>query len=150
MDIALILDRIRPKADWGTAITYDDLKRTWRDEKQKIPTIEELEQAFFRSRSTIKRRINKLKLFLSAFQLNLSFQYKPILSGSEFNLRLLALIVDLINDPPFDFHSKEELIQRIESIQEKRISVGCSFNQLPFAQLFAKEDRPDRQAVLCL
>lgn len=108
-------------------------------------SIEELEQAFFCSRSTIKRRINKLKLFLSAFQLNLSFQYKPILSGSEFNLRLLALIVDLINDPPFDFHSKEELIQRIESIQEKRISVGCSFNQLPFAQLFAKEEQTNYQ-----
>ena len=46
MDIALILDRIRPKADWGTATTYDDLKRTWRDEKQKIPTIEELEMAW--------------------------------------------------------------------------------------------------------
>ena len=46
MDIALILDKIRPKADWGTATTYDDLKRTWRDEKQKIPTIEELEQAW--------------------------------------------------------------------------------------------------------
>ena len=46
MDIALILDRIRPKADWGTATTYDDLKRTWRDEKQKIPTIEELETAW--------------------------------------------------------------------------------------------------------
>ena len=46
MDIALVLDKIRPKADWGTATTYDDLKRTWRDEKQKIPTIEELEQAW--------------------------------------------------------------------------------------------------------
>ncbi|MGL6058915.1 MAG: hypothetical protein ACRC17_11445 [Culicoidibacterales bacterium] len=46
MDIALILDKIRPKADWGTATTYDDLKRTWRDEKQKIPTIGELEQAW--------------------------------------------------------------------------------------------------------
>ncbi len=46
MDIALILDRIRPKADWGTATTYDDLKRTWRDGKQKIPNIEELETAW--------------------------------------------------------------------------------------------------------
>ena len=46
MDIALILDKIRPKADWGTATTYEDLKRTWRDEKQKIPTVEELEIAW--------------------------------------------------------------------------------------------------------
>ena len=46
MDIALILDKIRPKADWGTATTYEDLKRTWRDGKQKIPTIEELETAW--------------------------------------------------------------------------------------------------------
>lgn len=46
MDIALVLDKIRPKADWGTATTYEDLKRTWRDEKQKIPTVEELETAW--------------------------------------------------------------------------------------------------------
>ena len=46
MDIALVLDKIRPKADWGTATTYDDLKRTWRDEKQVIPTLQELETAW--------------------------------------------------------------------------------------------------------
>ena len=46
MDIALVLDQIRPNADWGTATTYEDLQRTWRDETQKLPILEELEQAW--------------------------------------------------------------------------------------------------------
>ena len=46
MDIALILDKIRPNAKWRMADTYEHLQKTWEDEEQKIPTIEELEQAW--------------------------------------------------------------------------------------------------------
>ncbi len=43
MDIALILSRIRPNAQWGSAATYADLQRTWRDQSQAIPTQAELD-----------------------------------------------------------------------------------------------------------
>ena len=46
MDIALVLSKIRPNAKWRMADTYAHLQKTWEDEKQKIPTIEELEQAW--------------------------------------------------------------------------------------------------------
>lgn len=108
-------------------------------------SIEELKRAFFCSRSTIKRRLNKIKDFLDCFQLKLSFETKPILSGSEFNLRLLSFITDLINDPPFDFYSKKELLHRIKSIQANRMTAGCSLNHLPPAQLLAKDHQINYQ-----
>ena len=46
MDIALVLSEIRPNAKWRMADTYAHLQKTWEDEEQKIPTIEELEQAW--------------------------------------------------------------------------------------------------------
>lgn len=46
MDIARCLDRIRPNAQWGTATTYADLQRTWRDTEQTIPTEAELDTAW--------------------------------------------------------------------------------------------------------
>ena len=46
MDIALVLSKIRPNAKWRMADTYEQLQKTWEDEKQKIPTIEELETAW--------------------------------------------------------------------------------------------------------
>ena len=46
MDIALVLSKIRPNAKWRMADTYAHLQKTWEDEEQKIPTIEELEQAW--------------------------------------------------------------------------------------------------------
>lgn len=108
-------------------------------------SIEELKHAFFCSRSTIKRRLNKIKDFLHFFQLKLSFQTKPILSGSEFNLRFLSLITNIINDPPFDFYSKRELFQRVESIQANRMAAGCSLNHLPATQLLAKGNQTNYQ-----
>lgn len=46
MDIALVLSKIRPNAKWRMAETYTHLQKTWEDDQQKIPTIEELEQAW--------------------------------------------------------------------------------------------------------
>ena len=46
MDIALVLDKIRPQAKWRMSDTYTHLQKTWEDEEQVIPTIEELEQAW--------------------------------------------------------------------------------------------------------
>lgn len=46
MDIARCLDLIRPNAQWGTADTYADLQRTWRDAVQTIPTEAELDTAW--------------------------------------------------------------------------------------------------------
>lgn len=46
MDIALVLSKIRPNAKWRMAETYEHLQKTWEDDQQKIPTIEELEQAW--------------------------------------------------------------------------------------------------------
>ena len=46
MDIALVLSKIRPNAKWRMADTYAHLQKTWEDEEQKIPTSEELEQAW--------------------------------------------------------------------------------------------------------
>ena len=46
MDIALVLSKIRPNAKWRMSDTYAHLQKTWEDEEQKIPTIEELEQAW--------------------------------------------------------------------------------------------------------
>ena len=46
MDIALVLSKIRPNAKWRMDDTYAHMQKTWEDEEQKIPTIEELEQAW--------------------------------------------------------------------------------------------------------
>lgn len=46
MDIALVLDKIRPNAAWRMADTYENLQATWEDAKQKLPTLEELETAW--------------------------------------------------------------------------------------------------------
>ena len=46
MDIALVLSKIRPNAKWRMADTYAHLQKTWEDEEQVIPTIEELETAW--------------------------------------------------------------------------------------------------------
>lgn len=46
MDIALVLDKIRPGAAWRMADTYENLKATWEDKKQTLPTLEELESAW--------------------------------------------------------------------------------------------------------
>lgn len=46
MDIALVLSKIRPNAKWRMADTYEHLQKTWEDEEQVIPTLQELEQAW--------------------------------------------------------------------------------------------------------
>ena len=42
MDIALVLDRIRPDARWRRAATYEELEATWEDEVQTLPTLREI------------------------------------------------------------------------------------------------------------
>ncbi|CVK18450.1 hypothetical protein [Sporomusa sphaeroides] len=46
MDIALVLDRIRPGAAWRMSDTYENLKNTWEDTKQTLPTLAEIEAAW--------------------------------------------------------------------------------------------------------
>jgi hypothetical protein len=43
MDIALVLDRIRPGAAWRRAGTYEEVEASWEDETQNLPTLEEVE-----------------------------------------------------------------------------------------------------------
>lgn len=43
MDIALVLDRIRPGAAWRRAGTYEELEASWEDEVQTLPPMEEIE-----------------------------------------------------------------------------------------------------------
>ena len=38
IDIGFVLDRIRPRAKYRMYGTYADLKRTWEDETQTLPT----------------------------------------------------------------------------------------------------------------
>lgn len=46
MDIALVLDKIRPGAAWRMATTYETLVATWEDTEQICPTLEEIETAW--------------------------------------------------------------------------------------------------------
>lgn len=46
IDIALVLDKIRPRAAWRMADTYENLKNTWEDTKQILPTEEEIKTAW--------------------------------------------------------------------------------------------------------
>ena len=46
MDIALVLDKIRPGAAWRMADTYENLKNTWEDKKQSLPTEVEIQMAW--------------------------------------------------------------------------------------------------------
>jgi hypothetical protein len=46
MDIALVLDKIRPGAAWRMCDTYENLVATWEDPVQICPTLEELETAW--------------------------------------------------------------------------------------------------------
>lgn len=43
MDIALVLDKIRPGAAWRRSDSYENLQATWEDNKQTLPTLEEIE-----------------------------------------------------------------------------------------------------------
>lgn len=45
MDIALAVEKLLGVADYGTATTYADLQRTWRDARP-IPTMEQLESSW--------------------------------------------------------------------------------------------------------
>jgi hypothetical protein len=46
MDIALVLDKIRPGAAWRMCDTYENLVATWDDQVQTCPTLEEIETAW--------------------------------------------------------------------------------------------------------
>ena len=46
IDIAVVLDRIRPRAAWRIADTYENLVATWEDIEQTLPTSEEVEAAW--------------------------------------------------------------------------------------------------------
>ncbi len=46
IDIALVLDRIRPGAAWRMSDTYENLVATWEDTEQTCPTWEEIETAW--------------------------------------------------------------------------------------------------------
>lgn len=46
IDIALVLDKIRPRASWRMSDTYENLKNTWEDTKQTLPTEKEIEDAW--------------------------------------------------------------------------------------------------------
>lgn len=46
IDIAAVLDRIRPKAAWRMSDTYENLKATWEDTEQACPTVEEIESTW--------------------------------------------------------------------------------------------------------
>lgn len=46
IDIALVLDKIRPSASWRMADTYDNLKATWEDKTQTLPTEDEIKSAW--------------------------------------------------------------------------------------------------------
>ncbi len=46
MDIALVLDKIRPGAAWRMSNTYENLVATWEDTEQTLPTWEEIETAW--------------------------------------------------------------------------------------------------------
>ncbi|WP_312560204.1 hypothetical protein [Anaerospora sp.] len=46
MDIALVLDKIRPGAAWRMSDTYPNLVATWGDNQQTCPTLQEMETAW--------------------------------------------------------------------------------------------------------
>lgn len=46
VDIALVLDTIRPNAKWRMAGTYELLKWTWEDRTQTLPTEQEILDAW--------------------------------------------------------------------------------------------------------
>lgn len=46
MDIALILGKIRPNAKWRMSGTYEQLKKTWEDEEQSLPSLDEIIEAW--------------------------------------------------------------------------------------------------------
>ena len=54
MDIALVLDKIRPKAAWRMADTYENLKSTWEDKEQSLPTENEIQTAWENLQKTIE------------------------------------------------------------------------------------------------
>ena len=46
IDIALVLDKIRPGAAWRMAGSYEQLTATWEDKTQKLPTQQEIIDAW--------------------------------------------------------------------------------------------------------
>lgn len=46
MDIALVLDKIRPGAAWRRSDSYTNLVATWEDTQQTCPTLLEIETAW--------------------------------------------------------------------------------------------------------
>ena len=68
MDIALVLDRIRPNAKWRMSGTYEQLASTWEDEEQVLPTQEELQTAW-------------LEILSEQKIIELDNKYKPIFAN---------------------------------------------------------------------
>lgn len=68
MDIALVLSKIRPNAKWRMSGTYEQLKNTWEDEEQKLPTQEELQAAWVKivTEQKTKELDDKYKLIFAS------------------------------------------------------------------------------------
>jgi len=61
MDIALVLDKLRPGAKWRMADSYDNLVATWEDETS-IPSEDELEAAWLEiAKDKKKEKINLIR-----------------------------------------------------------------------------------------
>lgn len=61
VDIALVLDKIRPGAAWRMSDTYENLVATWEDTKQTLPTLAEIETAWLEMQKTYVPTLEELK-----------------------------------------------------------------------------------------
>lgn len=52
MDIGIVLDKIRPGAQYLRYDTYENLVATWEDTEQALPTLEEIETAWAEIQAT--------------------------------------------------------------------------------------------------
>lgn len=113
IDIALVLDSIRPGAAWRRSDTYDNLVATWEDTAQTCPTWEEIEAAWVDIQkqqqidalnaeylSNIDHRFEQLKSAYTAADINndadamaaIQTEYQTLLA--EYNQKMEAIIGD--------------------------------------------------------
>lgn len=116
------------------------LRLCWHLIEQPYCRLSDLEEIFYFSVSTIQRQTTTLAKFLTPYHIQLSFNHDPIIKGCEFQIRWLAWCLSLIFDPPFDWFSREELLQRFIEVQQMRITNGHSLNQtLPEKLVFSPD-----------
>lgn len=85
IDIALVLDKIRPGAAWRMCDTYENLKNTWEDTEQTLPTEQEIIDAWNEIQNINEDEVKKAKLD----EINLAFKaLRTRIVDQELSIRL--------------------------------------------------------------